>query len=164
MERELRDLYDANSNLTGKTYFKGDPVPEGCHPMVVGILIENSNNEFLMQKRVERKGGYYGITGGHPKAGETPLEGIVTEVMEEIGVDISNDNIILFDEGCDGHDCFKFYYIKKDVDISKCVLQADELTGLKWFPMAEIKRMMQTGELEEGQAACYRRYFRYLDK
>ena len=26
---ELRDLYDINSNKTDKTYYKGDPIPEG---------------------------------------------------------------------------------------------------------------------------------------
>jgi len=162
MERELRELYDANGNRTGKTYFKGDLIPQGYHQMVVGILIENDKNEFLMQKRVARKGGYYGITGGHPKAGETPMQGIITEVYEEIGIDISNDNLILFDEGCDGVDCFKFYYLKKDIDISKCILQEDELDELAWFHIDLIKQMIKTNKLEQAQASAYQRYFNYL--
>ena len=54
---ELRDLYDANSNKTDKTYYKGDSIPEGYYPMVVMAVIRNSKGEFLMQKRVEAKGG-----------------------------------------------------------------------------------------------------------
>ena len=52
--------------------------------MVVMVVIRNSKGEFLMQKRVESKGGDWGVTGGHPKSGETPIEGIITEVKEVI--------------------------------------------------------------------------------
>ena len=76
---ELRDLYDINSNKTDQTYHKGDVIPDGYYPMVVMVVIRNSNGEFLMQKRVESKGGDWGVTGGHPKSGETPIEGIITE-------------------------------------------------------------------------------------
>ena len=53
---ELRDLYDINSNLTGKTYYKGDTIPNGYYPMVVMVVIINSKGEFLMQKRSKQKG------------------------------------------------------------------------------------------------------------
>lgn len=66
---ELRDLYDKNSNKTNKTYKKGDVIPKGYYPMVVMVVIRNSKGEFLMQKRVETKGGDWGVTGGHPKSG-----------------------------------------------------------------------------------------------
>lgn len=164
MERELRDLYDINSQLTGRTYYKGDPVPEGCHPMVVGILIENSKGEFLLQRRSENKGGYWAITGGHPKAGETPEQGMATEVMEEIGIDISGDELLLFDSGCDGHDCFRFYYLKKDVDISKCVLQEDEVADVAWFDKSVIKQQIEDGTFDSNQGAFFKRYYRYLEK
>lgn len=82
--KEKRDLYDKNGNATGDTYYKGDRIPEGYYPMVVMIAIQNSNDEFLMQKRVASKGGDWGVTGGHPKAGENPITGIITEVKEEL--------------------------------------------------------------------------------
>lgn len=65
--REKRDLYNSHLQLSGKTYFKGDNIPIGLYPMVVMIAIQNSKGEFLMQKRVESKGGDWGVTGGHPK-------------------------------------------------------------------------------------------------
>ena len=104
---ELRDLYDINSNKTDKTYHKGDAIPDGYYPMVVMVVIRNSNGEFLMQKRVESKGGDWGVTGGHPKSGETPIEGIITEVKEELGLDFSKEKFIEYNSGCDGRDCYK---------------------------------------------------------
>ena len=163
MEKELRDLYDVNLQKTDKTYYKGDPIPEGYHPMVVVILIENSKGEYLMQKRSQEKGGYWAVTGGHPKSGETPEQGMVTEVKEEIGVDISNDKLTIFDKGCDGKDCFIFYYVKKDVDISTCVVQEEEVQEVAWISSEEIKRRYEVGELTPDQAAFFRRYYRFLE-
>ena len=85
MTREKRDYYDKNSNNTGVSYFKGDKAPEGMYPMVVMVCIQNNEGKFLMQKRVPEKGGDWGVTGGHPKSGETPLQGMLTEIKEEIG-------------------------------------------------------------------------------
>ena len=92
---ELRDLYDINSNKTDKTYRKGETIPDGYYPMVVMVVIRNSKGEFLMQKRVESKGGDWGVTGGHPKAGETPLEGIVTEVGYQAGDRLTNAGTVV---------------------------------------------------------------------
>ena len=123
---ELRDLYDADSVKTDKTYRKGEKIPNGYYPMVVMVVIRNSNGEFLMQKRVKAKGGDWGVTGGHPKSGETPLEGIITEVKEELGLDFSNEKFVEYDSGCDGNDCYKMYFVNKDVDLKNIKVQEDE--------------------------------------
>ena len=155
MNREKREYYDINSNPTGQFYFKGDPFPDGLFPMVVMICIENSNGEFLMQKRVPEKGGYWGVTGGHPKFGETPLEGMITEAKEELGIDISNKKLEIISEGCDGKHCYKMYYLKADYKPSDFNIQLEELTELKWFSVSELETMTKTGELNENQTACF---------
>ena len=149
--RELRDLYDINSNKTDLTYRKGEDIHNGYYQMFVMIAIENNDGKFLMQKRVPEKGGDWGVTGGHPKAGETPFEGIITEVKEELGVDISNNEIILFNEGCDGVDCYKMYYTKLDLDINEFNIQEEELTEVKWFSMEELESMVKDKTLNENQ-------------
>ena len=159
---EIRDLYDKNGNLTGKTYKKGDAIPDGFYPMVVMVVIRNSKGEFLMQKRVERKGGDWGVTGGHPKSGETPIEGIVTEVKEELGLDFSKENFVEFDSGCDGKDCYKMYFITKDIELDDIIIQEEELTEVKWFTMDELRDMVDSGELNEDQIACFNKVCDYL--
>lgn len=162
MQRELRDLYDENSNVTGLTYFKGDAIPAGYYPMVMMVCIQNSKGEFLMQKRTANKGGDWGVTGGHPKAGETPLQGIITEAKEELGIDISGLELEIFNEGCDGTDCYKMYYLKLDLDISKLALQADELTEVRWFSIQMLQEMVQKNILNENQIACFVKCLNYL--
>ena len=159
---ELRDLYDINSNLTGKTYHKGEAIPEGYYPMVVMVVIRNSKGEFLMQKRVESKGGDWGVTGGHPKSGETPIEGIITEVKEELGLDFSNENFIEYDSGCDGKDCYKMYFVNKDIDLKDINIQKEELSEVKWFSIEELKHMVETKELNKDQIECFIKVCEYL--
>ena len=160
---ELRDLYDKNSNKTDKTYCKGDSIPIGYYPMVVMVVIRNSKGEFLMQKRVESKGGDWGVTGGHPKSGETPIEGIITEVKEELGLDFSNVEFIEYDSGCDGKDCYKMYFVNKDIDINDITIQKDELSEVKWFSMDELRHMVDIGDLNEDQIACFNKVCNYLN-
>ena len=151
MNREKRDLYDKNGNKTNKTYFKGEAIPTGYYPMVVMVAIQNSKGEFLMQKRSERKGGGWGVTGGHPKSGESCLEGIITEVKEELGINIFNEQLIEFNSGCDGTDCYKMYYLQKDIDLSDITIQEEELSEVKWFSMQELENMVKTKELDQNQ-------------
>ena len=161
--KELRDLYDKNLNLTGKTYYKGDNIPQGFYPMVVMIAIQNSNDEFLMQKRVPSKGGDWGVTGGHPKSGETPFEGIVTEVKEELGIDVSSEEIIEFQRGCDGVDCYIMYYLRKDLDLNKLNIQKRELTEVRWFSMDELNAMVLKGILNQNQIAFFKKCVSFLE-
>ena len=160
---EKRDLYDINGNKTDLTYFKGDKIPSGYYPMVVMIAIQNSEGKFLMQKRVEEKGGDYGVTGGHPKSGETPYEGIITEVKEELGIDISNNEIIEFDSGCDLKDCYKMYYTKLDLDLSKLNIQKEELSEVKWFSLEELQDMVNNKILNQDQIDFFLKCKEYIE-
>ena len=159
---EKRDLYDKNSKLTKLTYFKGNSIPKGYYPMVVMICIQNSKGEFLMQKRAAQKGGDWGVTGGHPKAGETPEQGIVTEVKEELGVDITGVPLQIFSEGCDGKDCYKMYYAKLDLNISELNIQKEELTEVRWFSISELEDMVKNHILNPDQIACFVKCEKYL--
>ena len=96
---EKRDLYDKNKQLTGETIYKGEEIPDGRYIIVVLVFIQNSKGEFLIQKRSKEKNGKYATTGGHPKSGENSLQGIVTEVKEEIDIELKEEDLKLFYSG-----------------------------------------------------------------
>ena len=164
MEREKRDLYDKNSNLNGLTYLKGDPIPHGYYPMVVMIAIQNSRGDFLMQKRVPHKGGDWGVTGGHPKSGQNCEEGIIAEVQEELGIDITNQKLETFSSGCDGKDCYKMYYTKMDINLNEVIIQKDELTEVKWFSMKQLQNMVDKKILNQDQVDFFVKCTDYLKR
>ena len=94
---ELLDIYDKDGNCTGKVIERSNvkkSLLEDEHIALSVIFIENSKGEYLIQKTSLEKGGEYSSTGGHVISGDTPLESIKREVLEELGVDISLDNII----------------------------------------------------------------------
>ena len=146
---EKRDLYDENRNLTGETIFKGEDIPEGKYIVVVLVFIQNSEGKFLIQKRSERKNGKYATTGGHPKSGEDSIQGIITEVKEEIGLDIKPEDLQLYYGGKTKFEkvFWDDYYLKIDVpDIDKLKLQEEEVESVHWFSIEEIKNLMKEGK------------------
>ena len=145
-EIEKRDLYDENRNLTGEIIYKGEEIPEGKYINVVLVFIQNSEGKFLIQKRSEIKNGKFATTGGHPKSGETSLQGIITEVKEEIGLDVAPQDLVLYYGGrSDSERVFwDDYYIKIDIpNIEELKLQEEEVASVHWFSAEEIKELMK---------------------
>ena len=143
---EKRDLYDKNRNLTGETILKGEKIPEGRYILVVLVFIQNSEGKFLIQKRSEIKNGKFATTGGHPKSGEDSIQGIITEVKEEIGLDIKQEELQLYFTGkSDDESIFgDAYYAKIDIEkIEDLKLQKEEVDSVHWFSVDEIKELMK---------------------
>ena len=158
---EYRDLYDRNKQVTGKTFIKGEQVPEGYFYLIVIIVIKNSEGKYLIQKRVKRKGGKWALTGGHPKAGENSLEGIKEEVKEELGIDIKNENPVLFKENTHNDQFFDLYYLEKDIDIKDIHIQKEEVDEVKWASRDEIIKMYENSGFHEGHYKVFLDYLKY---
>ena len=96
---EKHELVDINGNKTGKilTHVEArDPnnVPEGHYIAVVGVVIINSKNEILLQKRSRFKRANpskWGICGGKIDFNETTLDAGVRETLEEIGIRLNKE-------------------------------------------------------------------------
>lgn len=139
---ELLDLYDENKNLTGEVVKreknKDIDIPDGRFINIVVIFIENSRGEFLIQHTSLEKGGVYATTGGHVTSGSTSREGIITEVSEELGIDISSLDFELFDTVVFKKCFFDVYYLKHDFDINDFTYQEDEVESCSWMSINDI--------------------------
>lgn len=143
---EKRDLYDKDRNLTGKTIYKGQDVPDGSYIVVVLVFIQNSKGEFLIQKRSKQKNGKYATTGGHPKSGESSIQGIITEAEEELGLNIRAEDLQLYFSGKSESEkvFWDDYYAKIDVEnIQDLPLQKEEVESVCWLSENEIKEYMK---------------------
>ena len=137
---EYRDLYDENKNITGEKIRKDEAVPKGRYYITVVVWIENSKGEFLLQ--INKKYNMWTTTGGHPKSGESSLEGIITEIKEELGIDVSKDKLELFKTIKTEDDFVDLYYLKEDIDLDKIIKQDEEVADVKWFTISEIKDLI----------------------
>lgn len=158
---EKRDLYDENKNITGLTFNKGEKVPEGYYYLLVGLLIQNDEEEFLLQKRSSDKGGKWAGTGGHAKSGQTSLEAVIDETKEELGIDISNYNIINFENVKEGNVFCDFYYLRANINLSDVIVQEDELSEVGYFSKSEIENMINNNEFDKDYADMYNDFCKY---
>lgn len=159
---EIRDLHDINRKLIGKTIKRGDEIPENTYIMMVVIFIQNDNNEFLIQKRSIDKGGKWATTGGHPKSGESSLQGILTEVKEELGIKIGNP--ILFKQANGKNTVCDLYYIKDNIDISNITIQNEEVDDVKWATVDEINNLMNNDEFNKGHYMMFKDCLEFLNR
>lgn len=124
---EMWDIYDANKELTGRTMKKNDwCLKDGEYHLTVLGVVKHIDGRFLITKRVMTKAwapGWWEVSGGAAQAGESSLEAVCREVLEETGLDVS---------GC--KDAYQFTYHRENpgegdnyfVDVYRFELDFDE--------------------------------------
>ncbi len=164
---ELLDVYNDNGEKTGRVVERGtsiDSFSKGEHIAIAIIFIENSNHEFLIQKTSKEKGGNYSSTGGHVDHNEKPMDSIKREVKEELGIDISHDNIIDL-----GYLLFDFpirfvFYLKKDISLEDIVTQKEEVEKVFYMKKEEIKELIQKGLMQESHGKVFDTILKYTKR
>ncbi len=163
---EYLDLYDVNKNLTGEKIVrgKGKPqVPENNYINIVIIFMQNSEGEFLFQITSKEKGNEIATTGGHVKSGQTSYEAILAEVDEELGLDISKEDIKMIDSYIFGVAFMDVYYLNKDININDLKLQDDEVESVEWLTIDRIKELINEGKVRKGNIKAFDSILEYLN-
>lgn len=154
---EKRDLYDKNRQKTNEIIDAKEAVPENRYILVVLTLIQNAEGKILVQKRSEQKGGKYGLTAGHAKMGETSRQGMITEIREELGINIKPESLkLMYSERNDIDRCFyDLYYLQQDIDTYTLVLEPKEVELVKWCSKEEIKALCQNNEFKKSHIEAF---------
>lgn len=146
---EIFDLYTKDRIKTDKTMVRGTAVPEGYYRLVVHACIFNSEGKMLIQQRQSFKPTWPNIwdisVGGAAVTGDTSQTAIEREIFEEIGLNLSFDDIhpsltIHLDGVFDD-----IYTIEKELDISELKLQPEEVQAVKWATKEEIYKLLDDG-------------------
>lgn len=87
----------------------------------------------------------WGMTTGCIVSGEDSLEGAIREAKEEIGIDISKDEMKVFRSMIHGDTLWDVYFVKKEYDISKAILQEEEVSDIKWVSTDRIRQLIKDG-------------------
>lgn len=147
---ELVNIKGENTGkiLTQTEAYDMNNIHEGYYMPVVGVVIINSKNEILFQKRSKCKKnnpGKWGICGGKVNFGETPIEAGVRETFEEIGISLNKEDLKFVSINPHNKGFFTVYYVKQDVDINNCKLQKEEVEELKYFKIEELRNLNSEG-------------------
>ena len=152
-EDEYRDLYDENKNNTYERIKKGNKIPKNKYYITVVIFIENDKGELLLQ--VNKKFNKWSITGGHPKSGETSLQGAQTELKEELNIDIPESELKLFKTIKTEDDFVDLYYLRKNIELKDITIEPNEVSDVNWFTKEEIDKLINNKEFLEAHIELY---------
>lgn len=147
---EKYELVDKEGKSTGKILTEKQlcNIPEGYYLPVVGVVIINDKKEVLLQKRSKLKRvnpNKWGICGGKINYGESPKEAAIRETKEEIGISLDVDKLNLIGINFGYQACFITYYIEQNIDVSKCVLQKEEVEQVQYFKVDEVEKLDNEG-------------------
>jgi len=150
---ELWDAYNEKEELLGIDLVRGEKIPEGMYHLVVEVLIKHVDGDYLLTQRDFNKMGWPGYweatAGGSATKGDTPETGIRREAFEEVGIELSNLELI------SKHiDCSAIYYnylSVVDCDKNSIALQEGETIDYKWVNEEEFVKFMNSDDCIPSQ-------------
>ena len=154
---EIWDLFTKESNPTGRTHRRGDPLPSGFYHPGVHVWIRNSKGEYLMSQRAADRPTFplkWECVGGSMLAGEDALTGAIREVREELGITLNPDHgKLLFTiardvvAGVPFYDYMYMWLFRYDGDFSLEEASTKEVAQAKWMTVEEIQELQNKGIL-----------------
>lgn len=140
---EKRDLYNIKKEKTNETIYSTQEIPDNRYILIELVLIQNTKGEILIQKRSKEKGGEYALTSGHAKSGENPVQGMITEIKEELGINVKPEELLLVhsERSDEKKSFYDLFYLRNDYNISEMILQKEEVEEVKWLTEKEVKTL-----------------------
>ena len=149
---EFWDVLDKNRRFLNKKHVRGMPMKNGEYHLAVFVWVFNREGKVLLTKRSPEKNAYpnlWALTGGAVQSGESSLDAIRRELLEETGICAETDEFVPMDTYL-RKSCFcDVYFLKKDVPLSNLVMQPGETCDAKWVSRAEFAQMAQEGQIAE---------------
>lgn len=154
---EKRDLYNKNKEKTNEVILATEEVPENRYILVELVLIQDTQGRILVQKRSKEKGGEFGLTSGHAKSGESPLQGIITEIKEELGIDVEPHELRLMhsERSDEKRRFYDLFYLQKDYNILDMELQKEEVEEVMWLFKKEVETLCSKKDFKSEHIDAY---------
>lgn len=97
MKDEFLAAIDDQGNLLNKPVKRSEAHRLGLWHRSISVFVLNPYGEILIERRSEHKDlfpGFYDIVGGHLQFGQRPLDVAITEIYEEIMLDINPERLV----------------------------------------------------------------------
>lgn len=124
--------------------------------MLRGVVSEFKRRNADNARHPDKKaGGLWEFTGGGVLAGETTAQAAVREVKEEIGLSVTENELILLRVYRQRNYFMDIYLVKKDADIRNITLDNNETIDAKWVSKEELQNMIENQQVVRSVARRY---------
>ena len=179
---EILDVVDENGNPTGQTVERKKAHEEGIMHRTSHVWLlrkKQGKVQILLQKRSETKESFPGCydisSAGHIPAGMDFVESAIRELQEELGISVSNEDLVfcgdrtvIWDDSFYGrpfHDrqYSRVFILWWDMDEEEFIVQKEEVDSVHWMDLDEcieavetnrIRHCIYTDELKMVKDAC----------
>lgn len=103
----------------------------------------------------KKAGGLWEFVGGGVLAGETTAQATVREVKEEVGIDITESQLLFLHEYKQRNYFMDIYLVNIDVNIKNLVLNKEETANAKWVTKEELQVMIENQKVVRSVAQRY---------
>ena len=154
---EMRRIYDENFNYQGYMKERSQPLAPEEYYVVAGVMVV-SRGKLLITKRAAGKTfeHKWEFTMGSVVGEETPLEGALRELSEEVGISVTKNDVDLLGTLKEEQKHSKIFLLVKDVD--KITMQASEVEDYRFVGKEELENMLARGEFAPPMAARIKTY------
>ncbi|MCB9805821.1 NUDIX domain-containing protein [Candidatus Nomurabacteria bacterium] len=156
---EMIDILNEDGTLTGNQASKTEIHEKGFWHRAAHMWFVNDKDKILLQKRsknVTSHPGKYDISAaGHLSAGDLPLQGALREVEEELGIKLSENDLVKIGEVRTNSTQYNGKYINKEINDIYLVftklreedftIQVEELELITYIPISEFKEWVNSG-------------------
>lgn len=156
---EFLEIVDENGNFTGEILEKELVHDRNLLHNEISVFLVNDKGEVLLQKRSANKRfkpNLWGLCSGHVDAFESLENAAIREVGEEVGLEITNEDLhsfyekVLYKREQNSHITY-LYYAKTNLKEDEFVLQEEEVAEVKWVPIVEVPTWIKNGLTSFGE-------------
>lgn len=143
---------DAAGSRTGTSCAKSEAHRNGYLHPTIHVWILTADKKVLIQQRSFKKDTFPGLwdvsVAGHISAGEDPLSSAVREIEEEVGLQISSNELIfigtqlakhLHAEHLIDHELHYIYLLQREIYLKDVTIQKEEVAGIKMMDIDMFK-------------------------
>lgn len=174
---EYLDICDEFDKLTGEKKPKDLVHKDGDWHRISIIWIVNEKGEILLQKRSpksESKPEAWDVAAaGHVKSGETPSEAASREIAEEIGIEVSPEDLklicsykkqMLEKDGAYKNNQYNYlFFVKKDIKLELINKGEGEVSDVIFISSESIEKHLENKTMDFAFGVSeYNNYYRSL--
>ena len=177
---EYIDLIDKNGNLRNETAERKEIHKNGLLHHASGLIIVRKLNggggyQLLSQQRSFKKDKNAGLwdmsASGHVPSGESPLDSLIREVDEELGLSIKPEKLKLlgkfwrneiYSPSFIENELDYIYVTELNVDINNISIQKEEVERVAWINTDEFKNMLRERRAV-NRKGVWDELFKYLE-